>query len=49
MAANDKLHQFVAYQKACHLFDLVVAERVQLCEEIVAILSAPIRTLRAKS
>ena len=119
MGADDSLHQFIAYRKACHLFDLVVtdlkplawnplctrligqqvasadsissnieegygrhsrkdyshfliiargsatetrgryeqrlrhwlpeeivAERVRLCEEIVAILSASIRTLR---
>ena len=63
MGAHDKLHEFGAYQKACQLFDLVIADmdglhrnplcgrlvaRVSLCEEIVAILSASIRTLRAK-
>jgi len=30
MAANDKLHQFGAYQKACALFDLVVADLAPL-------------------
>ncbi len=30
MAANDRLHQFTAYRKACELFDLVVADMTPL-------------------
>jgi four helix bundle protein len=41
MAANDKLHQFGAYQKACELFDFVVADmgpltRNLLCARLVS-------------
>ncbi len=41
MATNDKLHQFIAYQKACQLFDLVVSDmallaREPLCTRLVA-------------
>lgn len=32
MAANDKLHQFGAYQKACQLFDFVVADMTTLSD-----------------
>lgn len=30
MSANDKLHQFGAYQKSCELFDWVVVDMVPL-------------------
>lgn len=33
MASNDKLHQFGAYQKACELFDLAVADMAPLARE----------------
>lgn len=33
MATNDKLHQFGAYQKACELFDLVVADMAPLARD----------------
>lgn len=33
MAANDKLHQFGAYQKSCELFDLVVSDMTPLSRE----------------
>lgn len=33
MAANDSLHQFGAYQKACALFGLVVADMAPLARE----------------
>jgi len=41
MAADDKLHQFGAYQKACELFDLMVADlqplaRNPLCMRLVS-------------
>jgi four helix bundle protein len=41
MAADDKLHQYGAYQKACQLFDLVVADmtplaRNPLCMRLVS-------------
>lgn len=41
MATNDKLHQFIAYQKSCALFDLVVADmsplsRDPLCMRLVS-------------
>ena len=41
MAANDKLHQFGAYQKACALFDLTVADldllaRNPMCSRLVS-------------
>lgn len=41
MAANDKLHQFGAYQKACALFDLAVSDlsslaRNPLCSRLVS-------------
>ena len=32
MAANDKLHQFGAYRKACELFDLVLADLTPLAK-----------------
>ncbi len=32
MGADDKLHQFIAYQKACLLFDLVVADLKPLAQ-----------------
>ena len=32
MAADDKLHQFRAYRKACELFDLVVADLTPLAK-----------------
>ncbi len=33
MAANDKLHQFGAYRKACELFDLTVSDMTSLVRE----------------
>jgi four helix bundle protein len=33
VATNDKLHQFGAYQKACELFDLVVADMAPLARD----------------
>ncbi len=41
MAANDPLHQFGAYRKACELFDHVVADmaplaRDPLCQRLVS-------------
>ena len=33
MAADDKLHLFVAYQKACLLFDLVMADLSPLARD----------------
>lgn len=41
MSANDKLHQFGAYQKACELFDMVVADlqpiaRNSMCLRLVS-------------
>ncbi len=41
MSQNDSLHQFSAYQKACKLFDLVVADlsplaRNPLCMRLVS-------------
>lgn len=32
MASNDKLHQYGAYQKACELFDFVVADVAPLAK-----------------
>ena len=41
MAADDKLHQFGAYQKACELFDLTVTDlesltRNPMCSRLVS-------------
>jgi len=41
MSVDDKLHQFIAYRKACELFDLVVADmtplaRNPLCMRLVS-------------
>ena len=41
MAANDQLHQFIADQKSCQLFDLVVADMTSpsgnsLCVRLVS-------------
>ena len=37
MAANDKLHQFGAYQKACELFDFVVGDMGPLTRDPLCI------------
>jgi hypothetical protein len=54
MGKDDSLQRFWAHQKVCERFDFVlprdlIAARVALCEEIVAIPSATIRARRTRA